>query len=74
MIRLTRLNGTPITINAGLIEAVEACPNTVISLATNNRYLVKESVDEVVEKVIQYHRRVNAERPVKNPIAGFKRD
>ncbi|MBI5242353.1 MAG: flagellar FlbD family protein [Elusimicrobia bacterium] len=74
MIKVTRLNGQEITINAELIEAVEACPNTVISLATNNRYLVKETVDEVVGKVIEYRKRVNAERPVRNPIEGYKRE
>lgn len=74
MIKVTRLNGQEITLNAELIEAVEACPNTVISLATNNRYLVKETVDEVVGKVIEYRKRVNAERPVPNPIQGFKRE
>ncbi|MFA6030602.1 MAG: flagellar FlbD family protein [Elusimicrobiota bacterium] len=74
MIKLTRLNGSTMTINAELIETVEACPDTVIHLATNNRYVVRESVDVVVEKVIEYRKRVNAERPVVNPIEGFKRE
>jgi flagellar protein FlbD len=74
LIRVTRLNGQQITLNAEIIECVEACPDTVISLATNNRYLVKESVDEVVEKVIEYRKRVNSEKPVPNPIQGFKRE
>ncbi|MFA6094043.1 MAG: flagellar FlbD family protein [Elusimicrobiota bacterium] len=74
MIKLTRLNGQPITLNAELIESVEACPNTVVNLATNNRFLVQESVDEVVEKVIEYRKRVNVEKPVQNPIQGFKRE
>jgi flagellar protein FlbD len=74
VIKLTRLNGSTMTINAELIETVEACPDTVIHLATNNRYVVRESVDVVVEKVIEYRKRVNAERPVVNPIEGFKRE
>ena len=73
MIKLTRLNGAEMRINAELIETVEACPDTVIHLATNNRYVVRESEDEVVEKVIEYRKRVNAERPVVNPIQGFER-
>ena len=72
MIHLTRLNGNPVTINAELIESLEACPNTVVSLATSNRYIVRETVDEVVEKVVEYRRKVNAEQ-VPNPIKGFKR-
>lgn len=73
MIQLTRLNGGTITLNAELIESVEATPNTVIHLATNNRYVVRETVDEVVAKVIEYRKRVNAERPAPNPIQGFER-
>lgn len=73
VIRLTRLNGSAITINAELIETVEKCPDTTLSLATGNRYLVRETVDEVVAKVIEYRRKVNAERPIPNPIQGFER-
>ena len=73
MISLTRLNGASFTINAELIEFVEQNPDTVISLATGNRFVVKESVDEVVEKVIAYRKKVNSEK-VYNPIAGFKRE
>ena len=73
MILVTRLNGTQITINAELIETVEKTPDTVISLATGNRYLLKETVDEVVAKVVEYRRKVNSERAVPNPIQGFER-
>lgn len=74
MIELTRLNGTPFTINAELIETLEGSKNnTVLYLATNNRYLVRESVDEVVEKVIEYRKKVNADRGASNPIEGFDR-
>ena len=73
MIALTRLNGSRVTLNAEIIEAVEGTPDTVISLATGNRYTVKESVDEVVAKVVEYRRKVNAERAVVNPIQGFER-
>ncbi len=73
MIRLTRLNGSPITVNAELIESIEGEADTVLSLATGNRYVVKESVEEVVSKVVEYRKKVNAERPVTNPIQGFER-
>ncbi|MFC1679297.1 flagellar FlbD family protein [Elusimicrobiota bacterium] len=75
MIELTRLNGGKFTINAELIEALEAAPkSTVICLATNNRYNVQESVEQITEKVIEYRRRVNAEGKVANPIKGFERE
>lgn len=74
MIALTRLNGHPFTINAELIEALEsASDQTVVQLATNNRYVVRESVDEIVGKVIEYRRKVNSEGKVPNPIKGFER-
>ncbi|MBI5594486.1 MAG: flagellar FlbD family protein [Elusimicrobia bacterium] len=74
MISLTRLNGAPVTLNAELIEALEAAPNqTVVHLATSNRYVVRESVDAIVEKVIEYRRKVNSGAKAVNPIQGFER-
>lgn len=74
MILLTRLNGHPVTLNAELIEALESAPNqTVVQLATNNRYVVREHVDEIVAKVIEYRRKVNSEGKVPNPIKGYER-
>jgi flagellar protein FlbD len=58
MISVTRLHGEPIVINAGLIEFVEMTPDTLISLATGKKIMVRESVDEVVELVITYQRRI----------------
>ncbi|MCS7235342.1 MAG: flagellar FlbD family protein [Armatimonadota bacterium] len=54
MIKVTRLNGTETVINADLIESVEATPDTVISLTTGHKYVVHESVDEVVARVVAY--------------------
>lgn len=74
MIEVTRLNGVKFTINAEIIETLEASTgHTVLSLATSNRYLVKESVDEITAKVIEYRKKVNAERKSANPIQGFER-
>jgi flagellar protein FlbD len=75
MIELTRLNGGRFTVNAELIESLEAsAKNTVVSLATNNRFVVLESVDEIVAKVIEYRKQLYAEKKVINPIEGFKRE
>ncbi len=73
MIKLEKLNGTTIVINAELIESVEAAPDTVINLATGNRYLVKDPVDVVIAKVIEYKKKVYAERKCVNPLEGFER-
>ena len=72
MITVHKLNGTPLVINAELIESLEPGQETVISLATGNRYLVRESADLIVEKVVEYRRQVNAQG-VANPIKGYER-
>ncbi|MBP8763044.1 MAG: flagellar FlbD family protein, partial [Acetoanaerobium sp.] len=43
-----------------LIETVEANPDTVISLTTGHKLVVRESVDEIIDEVIRYSARVNA--------------
>jgi flagellar protein FlbD len=60
MIELTRLNGEAFVLNAELIETIAASPDTVITLVNGHRYVVKESVDTVTEKVIQYKRKMKA--------------
>lgn len=54
MIKLTRLNRTVFVLNCDLIETLESTPDTVISTVNGKKYIVTESIDEVVEKVIQY--------------------
>jgi flagellar protein FlbD len=51
MIILTRLHGTSVAVNCDLIERVEATPETVLTLVDGSRYVVRESVAEVVDKV-----------------------
>ena len=58
MIVLHRLNGSELVINARNIETVEGNPDTAIMLTTERRYIVKESVDEVIAKVIEYNQRI----------------
>jgi flagellar protein FlbD len=58
MIVLHRLNGSQIVVNARNIETVEGNPDTVIMLTTERRYIVKESVAEVIEKVIEYNQKI----------------
>ena len=56
MIRVTRLDNTEIVINAELIESVEEAPDTIISTTSNKKYYVKETADQVIEKIIQYRK------------------
>lgn len=51
MIIVTRLHGSTMAVNCDLIERVEATPDTVLTLVDGRRYVVRESVAEIVEKV-----------------------
>ena len=54
MIKLTRLNGSVYVLNSDLIETVEATPDTVISTVDAKKYVCKESVDEVINRIIEF--------------------
>lgn len=73
MILLHKLNGHEVVVNAELIETLEPGPQTVVHLATGNKVLVRETADEVVSKVVEYRRSVNAAGKPVNPIAGYER-
>ena len=60
MITLTRLNGPPLALNCDLIERAEATPDTVLTLVDGTKYVVRESVEEVVERVREFRASVIA--------------
>jgi flagellar protein FlbD len=59
MVRLTRLNHLPIVLNSDLIEHIEETPDTVITLTTGQILRVRESADQVVERVVEFRRRIH---------------
>lgn len=60
MIRVTKLNGSELVINADLIEFVESTPDTLISMTTGRKIMVLEALDEVVQKAVTYRRTARA--------------
>jgi flagellar protein FlbD len=58
MIHLTRLNQAPLVVNADLIEHIEMTPDTVIVLTTGQKILVRETANEIIEKVVCFRRSV----------------
>ena len=56
MIKLTRLGGEPFVLNAELIRYVETRPDTFVTLTTGERVVVTETMDEVVQRAIEYQR------------------
>ncbi|MCL4741892.1 MAG: flagellar FlbD family protein [Phycisphaerales bacterium] len=56
MISLTRLNGKRFVLNAELIRTVEETPDTLITLISGEHVMVKETLREVVDRVVEYGR------------------
>ena len=70
MIAVTRLNGTPLHVNANLIEMVESTPDTLIILTTGRKIMVSESVEDVTHLILKYHRLVHAPGRFQRPSKG----
>lgn len=66
MIEVTRLNDAKLVINADLIEFVEANPDTIISLTTGKKIMVRETPQEIIERVAQFRNRISI-RDITNP-------
>jgi flagellar protein FlbD len=58
MIQLTRLNNNPLAVNSDLIKFVEQAPDTVITLVNGEKIVVRESAQDVLERVINFRRSV----------------
>lgn len=58
MIHLNRLDGTGFVLNADLIVTIERTPDTMLTLTTGSRLVVRETVAEVVERVIAWRQRI----------------
>lgn len=59
MIKLTRLNGKEFVLNIDLIEFIESTPDTIISTTTGKKVVVTDSVDEIIEKIVEFRRRLS---------------
>ena len=60
MIRLTRLNGSEVYLNADLIALVESHHDTVVTLVDGKTYVVHETAQEVVDRITGYRAAVLA--------------
>jgi len=60
MITATRLNGKSFVVNAELIKTVESTPDTLITLVNGDRLMVTESMDEIVERAVEYGRQIRS--------------
>lgn len=60
MIELTRLNGKPMVLNSDLIKTAEASPDTMLTLINGEKLIVRETLEEVVERVLGYRAKLLA--------------
>lgn len=58
MLKLTKLSSQSFILNIDLIETIEQTPDTVITMTTGNKYVVKESPDEIMHQVLQFKRQI----------------
>lgn len=58
MIQITRLNNQPMALNSDLIKFVEQAPDTVVTLTTGEKLVVRESAEEIIQRVVKFRREV----------------
>ena len=61
MISLTRINGNGFVLNSDLIEHIEMTPDSVVTLTNGQKFVVRESSDEVVRRVIRFRRAIRSQ-------------
>ena len=58
MIQLTRLNGQLLVVNSDLIKFIEQSPDTVLTLVTGEKIIVRETLDELLKKVVAFRQSI----------------
>jgi flagellar protein FlbD len=58
MIHVTRINHVPLVLNSDLIDHVETTPDTVVSLTTGQKFVVLESAEEIIRRVVAFRREI----------------
>lgn len=59
MIKVTRLNDSVLIINVEMIQSLQATPDTLITFTNQDRLMVKEPVEEISQRIVEYQRSVN---------------
>jgi flagellar protein FlbD len=68
MIKVTRLNDSVLMVNVDRIQSLQAIPETVITFTNNDKIMVKEPLDEVSQRILEYQRAINS-----NSVSGASR-
>ena len=59
MIRMTRLQGAEIYLNPDLIFSLEANPDTVVTLTNGEKYVLRDKIQDVVQRFIEYKKAIS---------------
>lgn len=58
MISITKINNKEVVLNCDLIECIESTPDTTITMTTGKKVIAKESVDDIINKIVLYKRKI----------------
>jgi flagellar protein FlbD len=58
MIKVTRLNDSTLMVNVDMIQSLQAIPETVITFTNNDKIMVKEPLEEVSQRIVDYQRTI----------------
>lgn len=58
MIFLTKMNNEVVLLNNDLIETIEETPDTVVTLTTGKKFIIKETSKEVLQKVLEFKTKI----------------
>jgi len=58
MILLTKINKAPIVVNCDMMQHIEETPDSVITLNNGDKVVVTERINEIIEKIVEYRRRI----------------
>jgi len=64
MIELHRLDNSALYLNMEIIESIECVPDTVITLSNGNRYVMKENISEIIQKMMDYKMNMPADNRI----------
>jgi flagellar protein FlbD len=74
MIQLTRLNNARLAVNCDLIKYVEEAPDTVLTLVSGEKLVVRETTEQVIERVRQFRRSILADPEILSAASPSNRD
>ncbi len=70
MIHTTKLNNDDVIVNADMIELIETTPDTMLTLVTGKKIMVRESAIEIVRRILEYRRESGT--AIVPPVAGLR--